>query len=123
MTDEEQPLLPDTSCDGPTGDWSEFPDNTGAISAANNALERANHRALTAFATGVLVGGIFALLVAPREGRTNRRWLAERGRIIGRRTVILMHRDELMAIVRKSGVVGLVGWRRRYTDAALPPQG
>jgi gas vesicle protein len=79
-------------------------------------------RFVTGFACGVLAGAALAMLVTPASGSETRHWLASQGRAARRRTGQLLHTEQLMAIVRRRGVLGLADvLRRTDTGQELPP--
>ena len=73
-------------------------------------------RLVAGFATGLLTGACLALLLAPAPGRETRQWMAAQGRAARRRTGQLLHREQLTAVIRRSGVLGLADILHR-TDA------
>ena len=117
-----QPDSPDTNCDGRIGEWSQFPDSADRVRAADVTAPSPGPF-VAGLACGLLMGSLVALLLTPRKGRDTRHWLADRGRSVGRWTSNVLHREELMGIVRRSGVVGLAEWRRRNVNRAVPQTG
>ena len=78
-------------------------------------------RFVAGFACGVLAGATLALLATPASGRETRQWLVNQGRAARRRTGQLLHTDQLIAIVRRRGVLGLADTLRRTdTGSELP---
>ncbi len=89
--------------------------STGATSARREHAERVEF--VAGFTCGVLAGAALALLMAPAPGRETRQWIATQGRAARRRTGQLLHAEQLGAIIRRSGVVGLADvLRRRRAD-------
>jgi hypothetical protein len=72
---------------------------------------------------GLAAGAGLALLLAPASGRDTRRWVAVQGRAAGRRTGQILHTDQLTAIIRRSGILGLADMLR-HTDqpSAVPTE-
>ena len=70
---------------------------------------------LAGFATGVVLGAALGLLLAPARGRDSRRSMAMQGRAARASTSRVLRRNrELLAIVRREGVRGII--RRRATS-------
>jgi gas vesicle protein len=78
-------------------------------------------RFVVGFACGVLAGAALAVLVTPASGRETRQWIARQGRAARRRTGQLLHTEQLIAIVRRRGVLGLADVLRRTGTAQEPP--
>lgn len=72
-------------------------------------------RFVAVFATDLLTGACLALMLAA-TGRETRQWIATQGRAARRRTGQLLHTEQLTAIIRRGGVLGLAD-RLRRTDA------
>jgi hypothetical protein len=70
---------------------------------------------LAGFVFGVVAGAAVGLLFAPAGGRDTRQWIATRGREAGRRAAHMFDPAQATAIIRQSGVRGLIDaarWRR-----------
>jgi len=78
---------------------------------------------VAAFACGALVGAALGLMFAPTRGDETRVWLAAQSRTAGRGMAPLLHPQEAMAVVRASGVRGLldVMARAAYTSDGAGP--
>lgn len=60
------------------------------------------------FACGVTTGVALTLLFAPVAGRDTRRWIVQTGGATRRRTAAVLERNrQVLAVIRKYGVVGL----------------
>jgi hypothetical protein len=73
---------------------------------------------IAGFACGMLAGAAVAVLLAPAPGRDTRAWLAIHGRDARRRTAKFLRTDEMHAIIRKSGMLGLAEVLRRASSGA-----
>lgn len=77
---------------------------------------------VTGLACGVLAGAALAMLVTPASGRETRHWLVSQGRAARRRTGQLLHTEQLIAIVRRRGVLGLADVLRRTEGGVGGPE-
>jgi gas vesicle protein len=91
-------------------------DDTASVTPVTTYTHVDRVRFVAGFATGLLTGAALALLLAPATGRETRQWMATQGRAARRRTGQLLHTEQLTAVIRRSGVLGLADMLRR-TDA------
>src|SRR5687768_8782165 len=78
---------------------------------------------LAAFVCGVMAGAAVGLLFAPAGGRDTRQWIATHGRDAGRRAAHLFDPAQASAIIRRSGIRGLVEVMRWRRHDPQPPAG